>query len=113
MSTAKVNYYSYDMVLVSYLITNCVGQPVGWCISDSEAGDVIGAFLGAIQGHSPSTSVNVIIPTDDGILTLFKQCQVLLYANYSAVVDNTGLSAAKAVFGDSLKHLLCHWHVDR
>ena len=51
--------------------------------------------------------------TDDGILALFKQCQVLLYANYSAVVDDTGWSAAKAVFGDSLKHLLCHWHVDR
>jgi hypothetical protein len=38
---------------------------------------------------------------------------ILLYANYSVVVDNTGWSAAKGVFGDSLKHLLCHWHVDR
>ncbi len=38
---------------------------------------------------------------------------ILLYANYSVVIDNTGWSAAKGVFGDSLKHLLCHWHVDR
>lgn len=87
-----------------------IGQPVGWCISDSEAGDVIGAFLGAIQGRSPSTSVNAIM-TDDG--TCLVSSMIILYANYSVTVDNTGWSAAKGVFGDSLKHLLCHWHVDR
>ncbi len=27
-------------------------------------------------------------------------------------LDNTGWLAAKCVYGE-LKHLLCHWHVDR
>ena len=44
----------------------CAGQPVGWCISDSEASEIIEAFLGALQRRSPSTSVNVIM-TDDGM----------------------------------------------
>ncbi len=55
---------------------NYVGQPVGWCISDSEAGDVIGAFLGAIQGRSPSTSVNIIM-TDDGII--YSHCVLVMF----------------------------------
>ena len=56
-----------------------VGQPVGWCISDTKASEVIEAFLGAIQSRSPSTLVNAIM-TDDG-KCLISISGVLLYAH--------------------------------
>jgi len=31
----------------------------------------------------------------------------------TSISDNTGWSAAQAVYGEQLKHLLCLWHVDR
>ena len=31
----------------------------------------------------------------------------------SHYTDNTGWSAAREVFGNDLKHILCRWHVDR
>ena len=40
-------------------------QPVGWCIADSEASEVIEIFLSSVKARSPDTSVNVIM-TDDG-----------------------------------------------
>ena len=41
------------------------GQPVGWCIADSEASEVIEIFLSRVKARSPDTSVKVIM-TDDG-----------------------------------------------
>ena len=85
---------------------------MGWCISDSESIEVIKAFLGSMKARSPNTIVSVIM-TDDGksycinLYTHFKQPTV-----YMICTDNTGWSATKAVFGE-IKHLLCHWHVDR
>lgn len=29
------------------------------------------------------------------------------------MTDNTGWNAASSVYGSDLRHLLCHWHVDR
>jgi len=41
------------------------GQPIAWCLSDHESGEVIEAFLSSIKARSPSTAVNVMM-TDDG-----------------------------------------------
>ena len=45
----------------------CVGQPVGWCITDKEDRDVVKIFLEKIKLKSPGSEVLVII-TDDGRL---------------------------------------------
>lgn len=31
----------------------------------------------------------------------------------TTTTDNTGWNAATSVYGEELRHLLCHWHVDR
>ena len=41
------------------------GQPVGWCIADSKASEVIEIFLSRVKARSPDMSVTVIM-TDDG-----------------------------------------------
>ena len=43
----------------------CVGQPVGWCIADSETSQVLQAFLSSIKDRSPTVPVKVVM-TDDG-----------------------------------------------
>ena len=64
---------------ISAMLHVGAGQPVGWCISDTKASEVIEAFLGAIQSRSPSTLVNAIM-TDDG-KCLISISGVLLYAH--------------------------------
>ncbi len=36
-----------------------------------------------------------------------------MYYERLYITDNTGWNAANRVFGQTLKHLLCHWHVHR
>ena len=105
MNTAKVIKQAMNSTCIKH--NNYAGQPVGWCISDTETAEAIGAFLGAIQSRSSSTRVNVVM-TDDGNFAMCPCILVILYCT-----DNTGWSAAKGVFEDSLKHVLCYWHVDR
>ena len=38
---------------------------MGWCISDTEASEVIEIFLSCIKARSPPTTVRVVM-TDDG-----------------------------------------------
>ena len=38
---------------------------MGWCISDTEASEVIEIFLSCIKARSPTTTVRVVM-TDDG-----------------------------------------------
>ena len=47
------------------MLITYTGQPVAWCLSDHESGEVIEAFLSSIKARSPSTAVNVMM-TDDG-----------------------------------------------
>ena len=63
MNTAKVIKQAINSTCIKH--NNYAGQPVGWCISDTETAEAIGAFLGAIQSRSSSTRVNVVM-TDDG-----------------------------------------------
>ena len=70
---------------------------------------MIVSFLGALKEQSPGTTVNVIM-TDDGDLQINYTYCILEHIIITA--DNTGWLAAKSVYGE-LKHLLCHWHVDR
>ena len=46
------------------------GQPVGWCIADSEASEIIEVFLSTIKARSPTTDVRVVM-TDDGTSILY------------------------------------------
>ena len=43
----------------------CIGQPVGWCISDRENTEVMQQFLQSLKDRSPGTVVSVLM-TDDG-----------------------------------------------
>lgn len=45
--------------------TIIIGQPIGWCISDSTSSEVVSAFLLSIRKRSPKTCVHVLM-TDDG-----------------------------------------------
>ena len=87
---------------------NYIGQPVGWCISDRETTDIIEIFLRCMKDQSPDTKISVLM-TDDG---KFEMC-CFHYNYHTCVIDNTGWAAACKVFGDSVRHLLCSWHVHR
>ena len=90
------------------------GQPVAWCIANSETSEVVEIFLSSMKAKSPMTPVRVLM-TDDGELNrycLYKKTTDLSLIDL-AHADNTGWSAAQAVYGEGLKHLLCLWHVDR
>ena len=43
----------------------CIGQPIGWCISDRETTEVVELFLQCIKEKSPQTQISVVM-TDDG-----------------------------------------------
>ena len=44
------------------------GQPVAWCIANSEISEVVEIFLSSMKARSPMTPVRVLM-TDDGELT--------------------------------------------
>ena len=55
-----------------------------------------------------------VLMTDDGQLhTILKL--IMQYHNklLHCCTDNTGWTAAKRVYGEDMRHILCHWHVDR
>ena len=85
------------------------GQPVGWCISDRETTEVIEIFLRCIKEACPDTEISVVM-TDDG-----SHSRLLANFCYGAcmMIDNTGWAAPHKVFGDSVRHLLCSWHIHR
>ena len=49
------------------------GQPVGWCIADSEASEIIEVFLSTIKARSPTTDIRVVM-TDNGTC---RYCSIL------------------------------------
>ena len=53
-------------VCVCVCVAEWLGQPVGWCIADSEASEIIEIFLSSIKTRSPTTTVKVVM-TDDGM----------------------------------------------
>ena len=57
--------YVYVCTALLVIIQFYLGQPVGWCISDTEASEVIEIFLSCIKARSPTTTVRVVM-TDDG-----------------------------------------------
>ena len=87
------------------------GQPVGWCIADTEASVIIEIFLSGIKERSPTTTVRVVM-TDDGKKSYIVDTYTLDMCTLHNHADNTGWSATRAVYSD-IKHLLCYWHVDR
>ena len=96
--------YNYGLITIAIII---IGQPVGWCISDRETTEIITIFLQCMKETSPDTDISVVM-TDDG------KAQVISNTiSYTYVIDNTGWVAARKVFGDSVRHLLCSWHVHR
>ena len=91
------------------------GQPIAWCITNYETTQVVELFLNQIKSRSPTTTVTVLM-TDDGL------CVVYMYNNtctkcsqnvIHTLTDDVFCSAARTVYGDSVKHILCRWHVDR
>ena len=106
--------YTYNTCMCTcnvHSFNHFIGQPVGWCIADNEASEVIEIFLGCVKAKSPNTTVKVIM-TDDGMYGAY--IITITYSDYAIYIltDNTGWSATKAVYGN-IKHLLCFWHVDR
>ena len=52
-----------------------------------------------------------VLMTDDGQLhTVLKSYHNKLQ---QCCTDNSGRTAAKRVYGGDMRHILCHWHVDR
>ena len=96
-----------------------MGQPIAWCIADGASGEIVAAFLNSVNERYPETRVYVIM-TDHGTSI---QCVCNRYTYNSTygictctcilTTDNMGWSAAREVFGNDLKHILCRWHVDR
>lgn len=107
ITLAKVSANSLICIARVYIYL-FVGQPIGWCISDRETTEVIEIFLQCIRERSPDTKVAVVM-TDDGIL--ISTCQILI--TFFELTDNTGWTAACHVFGDTVRHLLCSWHIHR
>ena len=46
------------------------GQPVAWCIANSETSEVVEIFLSSMKAKSPMTPVRVLM-TDDGELSRY------------------------------------------
>ena len=46
------------------------GQPVAWCIANSETSEVVEIFLSSMKAKSPMTPVRVLM-TDDGELNRY------------------------------------------
>ena len=46
------------------------GQPVAWCIANSETSEVVEIFLSSMKARSPMTTVRVLM-TDDGELNRY------------------------------------------
>ena len=51
-----------------------------------------------------------VLMTDDG-----KHCNYYLQLIYmlSSYIDDVYCSAARKVFGEGVRHLLCRWHVEK
>lgn len=67
----------------------------------------------AIKERSPDVQVHTLM-TDDGKYQNFNTR--LLCATYVHVFifqDEIWCNGGETVFGTELRHLLCHWHVDR
>ena len=86
---------------------------MAWCIADQENTDVVLLLFQSIKDHSPSTEIRVLM-SDDGKLTIYTK-KLMLHSIITCFLqlDNIYVNAAKKVFGDSVKHLLCRWHVDQ
>ncbi|XP_065920274.1 uncharacterized protein [Dysidea avara] len=80
-------------MLITVMIADDHGQgyPVAWCISSQETTEVVQLLFQVIKDRSPNVKVRTLMTDDDDIW----------------------YNGSKAVFGNEILHLLCHWHVDR
>ena len=87
------------------------GQPVAWCITNYETTDVLELFFSHVKQRSPESVVSVLM-SDDGIANL-KCVRCIIIWPISCYTDNAFCSAAKRVYGEGTRHILCRWHIDR
>ena len=97
----------------SYILSySFIGQPVGWCISDRENTEVMQHFLQSLKDRSPSTVVSVLMIDDDKFYGPHHKILIIIIP-LCITTDNTGWNVASSVYCSELRHLFCHWHVDR
>ena len=65
----------------------------------------------AIKERSPSTEIQVLMSDDDNIISDDNYLHNIHYCHF--IPDNIYVNAAKRIFGEGIKHLLCRWHVDQ
>ena len=90
-ATHGTNQYGYSLTNLLVPDEWGKGYPVGHLISNYTDEKTMYYFFNEIKRRSPNLVVNAIMSDDD----------------YS------GPNAIKAVFGESIRHLLCKWHVHR
>ena len=80
---------------------------MAWCITNYETTDVLELFLHHIKTRSPEAAVSVLM-SDDG-----KERILHSHSISFPILDNAFCTAAKSVYGEATRHILCRWHVDR
>lgn len=64
---------SIQILSILKAIALFIGQPVGWCISDSETSVIIKIFLEHMKARSPNTIIRTLM-TDDGNFIILVVC---------------------------------------
>ena len=80
---------------------------MAWCISSQETTEVVQLLFKVIKECSPDVEIRTLM-TDDG-----KQYSSDGNCYGNCIQDDIWHNGGKAVFGSNIRHLLCHWHVDR
>ena len=91
-STHSTNRYKFKLINILVQDEFNRGYVVGHLISNREDEKSLYFFFDAIRNKCDADFYVTALMTDD---------------------DNTEWSAFKKVFGENVKHLLCHWHVTR
>ena len=90
-STHNTNVYSFLLITLLVPDEYDKGYPIAFCISNREDEEIIQLFLNSVKAKSPQTKINILM-TDD---------------------DSSGYNAARAIYGQNIKHYLCVWHIHR
>ena len=119
MTLEKV--YTYQCLGMKLPLYMCLkkltpsGQPTAWCITNYETTQVVELYLNQIKSRSPTATVTVLM-SDDGLYIVHctyvhaQKCSLNVICTFS---DDVFCSAAKTVYGNTIKHILYRWYVDR
>ena len=114
LNVNNAHFFVYMYVIHDGTFTSS-GQPIAWCITNYETTQVVEVFLNQIKSRSPTATVTVLM-TDDGLCLAYMYYNTCTNSSWNVMhtfSDDVFCSAARTVYGDSVKHILCRWHVDR